>query len=585
MKNKSNFYRKFVWIHLLLLSFLLGCVESKTKYFPDTGPILRSIQIQPSSLTLLPSEQFQLNPVLLASDSSQITDLPIQWVSGNSSIASVSSDGRVSAIARGRTYILASYQGLLSNTVLVNVTFPPTSFNLTPDSSFILTAGSVQLEWVAQDSLGQILEVEPELYSADTLIVLVDPSGRVTGRGEGITRIHGRLFQLRDSVMISVSSRFDSLRISPPQLTIQLGQSAPLTCLGWINNRVVYPTVIDWRSTQPSIVSIQPSGVVYGNALGSALISAASGNSVSLPLFINVEPTPSNLEFIAVATGDTLWEIGTVLRNRIFQFAFQSPILDVRKHPTEKIVAILLANNQFFISDFSDQYLSPSRGALYSEENPIAFSATGDFIIVLGVNGIPKSVNVNTMAEFPLSVPSGFTTFRWSKLPQVTETNWLIVGGDGSTDYYLTNSFTGSFIDTVRCAENSLSPVYSTTTNDAMHANSTFVGRISLVNTELSYQVTDTLSFGLRRWINVSRNHLSALALGENNRFIQFALPIDVSHYTEHPALADYTFLTFNTNPFEAYGAFDQQVFVLTSRYPVAFSWFTLPNPISALDR
>ncbi|MCX7834503.1 MAG: Ig-like domain-containing protein [bacterium] len=575
----------YIVLTLGIFSTMKGCVESKIEYFPDTGPSLRIIHITPNAITLIPGQTDTLHTTLLASDSTVLQSLPLEWISGNPTIAQVDSLGIIRAVNRGRTYIHARYQGIISNTVGITVTYPPRSFDLRPDSSFVLSSGSVQLEWIVLDSLGNNLDIEPYLFSSDTSIAMLDPTGRVTGRNEGIAKIYGTIFQLIDSVLVYVSSRYDSVRITPTELAIQLGTTAQLTCLGWLNNRIIYPTVVEWRSSHSSIASVNSQGLVFGDSIGYAYITAATGNSVSLPIRITVEPTPPENEFLVVATEDSLWEIGTETRSKRFHYRFSNYVQEVRKHPTEKKVAVLTDNHQLFYYDLMTQNIFGPISATYSEDTPLAFSSNGEFLWFLGSDLQPKSIQLSTMNIVSMNVPNGFINFRWSKLPLIENNHWIYIGQMNNREYYLVNNFQGNWVDTSLCNINVLGPIYDVQNNSAFDVHQNQILRCSLISNEITTQFVDTLSVRLRRWLSISRNHSSVLVLGELNHYYQLDIPIFSSPVLEHPALQNYTHLTFYPSPFEAYGAFGTQVFRLTSRYPIAFSWLTFFNSISAMDR
>src|SRR5690606_3713157 len=68
----------------------------------------------------------------------------VTFTSNDTSVATVSAEGKVSAVAAGTTTIAVSYGGI-TETVDVTVSLPPTSIELTAGSASIESGGTTQL--------------------------------------------------------------------------------------------------------------------------------------------------------------------------------------------------------------------------------------------------------------------------------------------------------------------------------------------------------------------------------------------------------------------------------------------------------
>jgi len=257
------------------------------------------VQLSPSSVSLLTAESIQLTPVLRDLTGAVVVR-PIAWSSESPAIASVSSNGRVTAIASGTAVVRAVAEGVAA-TAEVTVLARVASLVITPDSAAVVLDGSVQLAAVATDAQGRLLERTVAWSSSRPDRATVDSRGRVIGISVGTAEIsavcEGQLATAIISILapvarVSIAAAPDSIDVSA---TVQL-VATPLDADGDALDRTVL-----WTSSNPGVAEVDPSGLVRGRTPGVSTITARSESkaaSRSIRVMVPVARTE-------IATGPT----------------------------------------------------------------------------------------------------------------------------------------------------------------------------------------------------------------------------------------------------------------------------------------
>jgi Bacterial Ig-like domain (group 2) len=119
---------------------LYGCDDDTTKTTPK---ILQTISVSPSSLVELQLEETQLFTALGTYDDGSDEDLSsvVTWISSDSAVATIDASGIASALSPGTTEITASYDGITSAVVSIEVI----GESIPVMVSIVITPGSAEL--------------------------------------------------------------------------------------------------------------------------------------------------------------------------------------------------------------------------------------------------------------------------------------------------------------------------------------------------------------------------------------------------------------------------------------------------------
>ncbi|MHB1224757.1 MAG: Ig-like domain-containing protein [Gemmatimonadaceae bacterium] len=150
-------------------------------------PMVDELTVDPSSLTLTVGEERTLTATARDADGDALESATIAWTSSAPAVATVSSTGRVTAVAVGSAAITATSEGKAAS-VAVTVTRPPVATVTIAPSTLVLEAGATgQLTATARDASGAAVSDAAFTWrSSDEGVVHVSPSGEVRGLAPGV---------------------------------------------------------------------------------------------------------------------------------------------------------------------------------------------------------------------------------------------------------------------------------------------------------------------------------------------------------------------------------------------------------------
>lgn len=296
---------KYIVAMLLSLLILTGCNFSGSNHQASK---LVNIQIAPSPITTQGSSSVQLakgnqqqyvaTATYANGKTADITS-EVSWETSDATIASIDSQGMVTAVTEGSVTVSASSSNVSSNTAQLTVTEAElTALQITPAVASI-AKGQTQ-QYVAtgtytDDTTADITGTVTWSSSA-TNIAAITNTGLVTGTSEGdstISASKGAITSNTATVTVT-SAVLSSLQISTPSNTLAKGMVKTLTAVATYsdNSTTDVTTTATWLSSDESILTISSDGVAHAVAVGNATVTA-SLNGVS-----------SNSQVITVSTAE-----------------------------------------------------------------------------------------------------------------------------------------------------------------------------------------------------------------------------------------------------------------------------------------
>jgi TolB protein len=219
---------------------------------------------------------------------------PVQWRSGDSTIASVTSSGIVRAQAPGTTEIIASAMSLERRAALT-VYRQPQALVVSPQQS----AGAIQVPLRSTRQFTAVAEAEdstpiPEARVtwevADSAVAAFDPvSGMLTPKALGTTTLTARIADIRPAVW-TVQVIPGEIVIEPNRIGLAAGQRTTLAVLllddqGASAGRA---SGARWSSDRPDVVLVREGGSVDALAPGHAVVTATTpwGKSAKVDVLV-----------------------------------------------------------------------------------------------------------------------------------------------------------------------------------------------------------------------------------------------------------------------------------------------------------
>ncbi len=266
--------RRVVYGAVALLA--LACSGGLTDLTPVAGSV-NSIAITPSNATLTLGAQLPLQAVATDADGKVVASPNILWTVRDTAIASVSSSGVVSARSLGSTEVAASENGH-SAVAAITVAIPAVAtVVLAPPNVNTVVGAKAQFTATTLDASQRPLTGRVITWtSTNALVATIDASGNMAAVGVGSATITAASEGKSANATVTVTqASVASVSITPVSLSMSVGQSTPLAAVAIDSaGNVVTGRPTTWSSSNQSIATVSPAGVVTAVATGSVQITA-----------------------------------------------------------------------------------------------------------------------------------------------------------------------------------------------------------------------------------------------------------------------------------------------------------------------
>ena len=158
-----------------------GCEDAITGPSAPTAVFVTPATVELAAL----DATAQLSAKVLDQYGDEMANVAVSWSSGDTEVAAVDESGLVTAAGNGQATVTAT-AGSASGSAAVTVWQWADSVTVSPATATISLGDTLRLVARAVDANGNVIEgAEFEWSSDDPSVVAVDPTGRVTGAGEG----------------------------------------------------------------------------------------------------------------------------------------------------------------------------------------------------------------------------------------------------------------------------------------------------------------------------------------------------------------------------------------------------------------
>lgn len=281
------------------------------------------ITLNAPSLSMEDGQKIQLTPTVEPSTATQT----VSWKSSKTRVATVDSNGVVTAHAAGSAYITATSTYSAKKSVRIKVTVTqkaaPSALTFPTSVASIYVGKSAQIAVQPQPATASVM---CQYVSSDPSIASVDQNGIVTTHRTGVVTITARsLKNSRASASVRVVVYDDNTPGS-----VKLESSALYLGLkyGDYLSASVFPSTasqtVIWSSANPNVATVDEKGYVYGMAIGTTTVTATALNGVSSSCTVYV--TSTNVSGVIPARTTTVADIS---ENLAKIYAIQDSALDV----------------------------------------------------------------------------------------------------------------------------------------------------------------------------------------------------------------------------------------------------------------
>ena len=279
--------------------------------------VASSVTLSPTSLSFAAvADTASLVATVKDANDSTMTGATVTWASSDTTKATVSSAGLVTAIANGTATITAT-SGAASKTATVTVTQGASSVTLSPTSlsfaSFGDTASLVPIVKDANDST--MTGATVTWASSDTTIAVVSSAGLVTSKGNGTATITATSGAASKTATATVTQVASSVTLSPTSLSFaSFGDTATITAtVKDANDSTIASPTVTWSSSDTDIATVSSAGLVTSKGNGSATITATSVSGTTATATVTVTQaastvtlSPTSLSFSSLSDTATI---------------------------------------------------------------------------------------------------------------------------------------------------------------------------------------------------------------------------------------------------------------------------------------
>jgi uncharacterized protein YjdB len=252
------------------------------------------IRLSHNNRSMRVGETFQLTAEALDAGGRVLSGRPIIWITSNASVATVTGDGLVTAVAPGGAVITASAEGK-SEAASISVSLVPVaSVTITPSVDDIVVGQNTQLTVEVKDATGAPLTGRVVAWSTSLPgVATVSSSGLVTANAAGSATITASSEGRSGTATINVTPRpVSSVIVSPGQVSLIVGQTRQLTIsITDDRGQLLIGRPISFSSDNAQVVTVSSSGLLTGVSAGNAKITATSEGKTGTA-DVTVTPVP-----------------------------------------------------------------------------------------------------------------------------------------------------------------------------------------------------------------------------------------------------------------------------------------------------
>ena len=346
-----------------------------------------SVSLNKTSLSLTEQDTYQLTATVKPDDA---TDKTVTWSSTNTAVATVSSNGLVTAVKEGSANIVAKAGGKTANCmvdVAMKVT-PVTSVSLSNTSLALTETETFQLTATVNPS--NATDKTVTWSSSNPTVATVSGNGLVTAVKEGSATITAKAGDKTATCKVSVAKKViavSSVTLNKTSLSLTEQDTFQLTAT--VNPSDATDKTVTWTSSNYSIATVDRNGLVTAVAAGSATITAQAGDKrATCTVTVNKKPNP--------ATSITL-DHSSLQLARGATFTLQATVLP--EDADNKTVTWSTSNKNIATVDKNGNVTAVKAGNATITATCSGLSATCDVTVVVPVTSITLNITSKTLRQ------------------------------------------------------------------------------------------------------------------------------------------------------------------------------------------
>ena len=253
-----------------------------------------SVAVSPRSANLAAGDTLQLSVLVQDLKGNTIAGRTVEWTSANPAMATVSTNGLVSALAPGDVIITGSCEGQTATCQLTIAPVPVAAVVVAPATGSIEAGDTLQLSATLRDAQGKPITGRSVAWtsSAPTLAG-VSADGLVAGSVPGAAKITATCEGKSGACSVTVVVvPVATVTLAPAVLPLHVGEKQAVSVtLKDARGRTLTDRPVAWVSSSPAIATVSDVGLVKAVAAGGAQLTATcEGKTAALK--VTVTPVP-----------------------------------------------------------------------------------------------------------------------------------------------------------------------------------------------------------------------------------------------------------------------------------------------------
>lgn len=257
--------------------------KSATSTVTVNAPAPNVVVLTPAQVLVQEGGTAALSAQVLDNLGRPMPDAIVTYATSNSTIATVNFSGVVTGVAPGKATITGSSGGKTGTAEVTVTPTPVSSVTISPSQPTIVVGRTITLTAQARAANGQPLSGRTVIWSSGApSIATVSSSGVVNGVRVGTAVIFASIDGVLGHTNVNVVPvPVATVTVSPLTSSVAIGATAQLSAtLTDASGNTLSGRVISWSSSQTTVATVSPTGVVTGVSGGTATITAMSEGRV-----------------------------------------------------------------------------------------------------------------------------------------------------------------------------------------------------------------------------------------------------------------------------------------------------------------
>lgn len=282
-------------IALLAVALAAACNDTVTT---PPRPVA-TVVVSPATRTLLTGDEQRYSARALDANGQDITDRTITWSSSNPTVASISTDGLVTALQPGTVSINASVEGRIGSGALQVELVPVATVSIDPPQALLIEGQTRQVAAITKDAAGRVITGRVITWTTGNPdIATVSANGLVTALAVGTTTVRasseGRIAEAEIKVTAATVA---SVEVSAATLALEEGESRAVTALARdAAGRELMGRPFTWAIQDPTIAAVDGTGRITALRSGATRVTVTTGGvSAAIQLTVRTAAVASVL--------------------------------------------------------------------------------------------------------------------------------------------------------------------------------------------------------------------------------------------------------------------------------------------------